>query len=1441
MAYNDNMINPNKLLDHAVAGYDYYHRRYAPDRSLFTDAFNTIASGGLDSIEMVAKALTAAGIPADGVVSSIRKYKASVSWDDPSRKYYEDGARRTIMDILRSTAQSLGTRSLGIIAGGAIGLATGGPAGMIAGAAVGATITGGPIYGLSTYYDFMEDARNHGIPDSTVRNDAILAAVSEGGLEMASDLIFGRLMGLFGSGKEATKSFMKSLAEKTTVGQFTKKFMVSYLKTAAEEIPTELAQDYFSYHIRKNAGLPVPPDLEESLKNTAIVTAGTSALFALGGLGGSELRKRYLKAKLDAATLLTEIQSNNPDFDINDINKIELTEEQVNKAREINDTMMLGYDEYMKYMEDIEKGRRTLADMVAIASRFGPVILWNTDKTLRNQEGRAVLGSAFKGRGTVGIPHPLIIGHELGHHLIYHNFINYKGLGIPKSEIIAISKLHRRNVYKAKYPNLSDKDLDKAVEEEAYNGQNDWKYVKEGLSDFVGLYLYNPDIVRKLAPRASSLIGEQIDRITRDPQDTAEVTALLTAYSSLQHKTYSKFMQADKQGKITTDNMAVPDVGPEALMNDTATEFEDVMNILKNEYNVADDATAGFMTNIILRRGGLPEEPTARNRYIELVKWSTDTAFKTKVKGITNLFNPWVSTRYGFADLEAKTGVAGLHKTAKNFMYKTGKVAYDSSVRINKMFEDNGIDPSKLADDPETVKQVVAWLYESNDAEREKIASNMSEYALRVAKVVNDELQGETATNIRIARWMMWRTIPRATLDEYLQLYHRVTKNKASREDFKRYGKLQGYFESILPPDLKPEYGVAKRGKDAPLIKRGLTLQEAKDFVSKDKKAFKIMQLTSGIEELVEADNIYEAYGLEGLKEHLSKKTWGTRKHYYMSSLELDDALEQFVNNVANPGVLGKHTTPSARPGTKMREAHTRVNKGIPKEAETFLPDLYNHIQRAAIIADSGLDMIKLSDMFLAAMPKTRDANSQIRTFKRFVMNAMGFDESAPIAVKTVERVNRFFWRTYPFAISRPLWYTFRNLTQNIMAVGQLNTPEVLKSIFQLSASGTSDMLKRHFSANFKSVISQKLPIFRHFMMMEHDVVDKKYKRKMIRLLDTLGQVIPFSDEVNRILLFPVVHNIAERNVSAYKDGKIDFDTLARKTSLNNLHPQEILDIQDLLRDGKYDEAIYEISAAKVANTHFRYRTAERAGIEQHRTARPLTGLYNWPRGLVEATYYNGVKPFVVGMQTKNYGMAFSGLMSITKLLSSMFVARELLKKILGKKDEYGAYDTFNTIFGYSPGSAGLNLAMDIFEDFKRAHDYARDGDIDKAFYTLIDRAAYHLPLVADAINVYEATHDRRGVKMMRLLDAKLRKAAKEPGKSVKRTTVEKWQHMLFGTEEISQSETKRKEEEKKVRELISFYTKMGIEPPMHLKMKLSVQDRFDVDRLIEKIKSGNS
>jgi len=1433
----ESYVDIDRLLEHTIIGYDYPNKKYVPDRSFFVDAFNTVAAGGLDAVEMVAKALSSAGIPAEGVVNSIRQYKASATWDDPSRQYYEDGARRTVMDILRSASQSLGTRSIGILAGGLAGLVTAGPAGMVGGAAIGATATGGPVYGLSTYYDFMEDAKNHGIPIDTVRNDAILAAVTEGGLEMASDLIFGRLMGLFGkSGKEATKGFMKSLTEKTTVSQFTKKFLLSYAKVASEEIPTELAQDYFGYHIRKNAGLPVTTDLAQSLKQTAVVTAGTSALFALGGLGGLELRKKFIKSQIDAAAVLSEI-ADNPEA--------ELTEQQVTKLQEVNQVRALAIDEYNKYKEDQEKGRRTLVDLIAIASRLGPVLLWDLKYRPVNAKGEPVLGLAFKGRGVATLPHPLVVGHEIGHRMVDHKLLDYNKPGIPKNELIRVSRLHRKSVYRGMYPDAPQSAINKEVDKRAYKGQEDQDSISEAIGDFVGLYLYMPEIVSKMAPRTSEVLGPQIDRITRIPQDYAETKAMITEYSARIARRFVGFAMEVKAKKQADKPFAAPEeptskdvfneelnnrVGPQAFAEDIADEFDAVSKIIQDELGITDDAKLGFMANTIIKRGGLPEEATARKRYLQTVEWAASKVIKTQKKGITNLFNPWVSIRYGFADLEAKTGVVGLHKDAKSFMYKTGQSHYNSSTRIDRMFRDNDIDPSKLADDPETIKQVVDWLYEKDDKKREAITSKMSPYALKVAKVVHNELQGETATNIRISRWLMWRSIPRKTLEEYLQLYHRVTSNKASREDIKRYGKLQGYFESILPPDLKPEYGVATRGANSVIINRGLTLEEAKKEAGKDKKAYKVVQLTSGLEELLDADAVYESEGMEGLRKFLSTKTWGTRKHYYMSSIELDNALEQFVGNITSPGVLGKHTTPSARPGAKLRESHTRTTEGIPKDAETFLPDLYNHIQRAAMIADVGIDMLKLSDKFMTAMPKTRDANSQIRVFKRFVMNAMGLDESAPVAVRTVEKINRFFWQTYPLAISRILWYSFRNLAQNMIAGGQLNIGEAVKSGLTIATSGPSDLLRKHFSLNFKSTISQKLPIFRHFMMMEHDVVDKKYKRKMTRILDTLGQAIPFSDEVNRMLLFPIVHDIAERNINAYKEGKINFEQLAKRAGLNNLHPQELLDIQDLLKQGNYEDAIFEIAATKVANTHFRYRVAERSGVEQHRTARPLTGLYNWPRGLVESLYYNGIKPFVVGMETKNYNVAFSGLTALTKVLGGMFVARELLKKILGKKDEYGAYDTFNTIFGYAPGSAGLGLAMSVFEDFKRAHDYARDGNIDKAFFTLLDRAAYHLPLIADTINAYEALHDRRGVKMMRLLEAKIYKATKEPGKSAKRTAVEKWQHILFGTEEIPQSEEARKLAREREKALRKLYRQLGIKSPL-----LSAENALDIDKLLRR------
>ena len=261
---------------------------YSPDRDFLTDAINTMGVGGLDAIQMVAKAFTASGIKdMRSVIKGVDDIKLRATWDDPSQQYLESSLRRTVLDGIRSFSSSMGARLGGMAAGALVG--------GVPGAFVGGVIAGAPVYGLAAYHDFTEEAKAAGIPESAFKDEAVMAAFAEGGLELASDLIFMKIFGFIGA-KPGVKAFLK----KPLTQKFFKGFLGKYLLTAGEEIPTEMAQEWAGMKLREKAGIQLDMSASEAMRQVIGPTAVSSALFALSGMGGQGIKNKVSQAKENA-------------------------------------------------------------------------------------------------------------------------------------------------------------------------------------------------------------------------------------------------------------------------------------------------------------------------------------------------------------------------------------------------------------------------------------------------------------------------------------------------------------------------------------------------------------------------------------------------------------------------------------------------------------------------------------------------------------------------------------------------------------------------------------------------------------------------------------------------------------------------------------------------------------------------------------------------------------------------------------------------------------------------------------------------------------------------------------------------------------------------------------------------------------------------------------
>lgn len=135
---------------------------------------------------------------------------------------------------------------------------------------------GGTIYGLAEYDRFMEEARSVGLDPEDVKPEAIIAAVTEGGLEGVSNLLD---MALMKVGTPLTG------AVSTRLEQFAK----NYIKVVASEVPTEMAQAAAGTAIRNEAGFPEQNSWEaakDSIRPTLVASLG------FAGAGTALRRKR---------------------------------------------------------------------------------------------------------------------------------------------------------------------------------------------------------------------------------------------------------------------------------------------------------------------------------------------------------------------------------------------------------------------------------------------------------------------------------------------------------------------------------------------------------------------------------------------------------------------------------------------------------------------------------------------------------------------------------------------------------------------------------------------------------------------------------------------------------------------------------------------------------------------------------------------------------------------------------------------------------------------------------------------------------------------------------------------------------------------------------------------------------------------------------------------
>jgi hypothetical protein len=352
---------------------------------------------------------------------------------------------------------------------------------------------------------------------------------------------------------------------------------------------------------------------------------------------------------------------------------------------------------------------------------------------------------------------------------------------------------------------------------------------------------------------------------------------------------------------------------------------------------------------------------------------------------------------------------------------------------------------------------------------------------------------------------------------------------------------------------------------------------------------------------------------------------------------------------------------------------------------------LFQHAHRVAVTNQLKNDVVQLNHLLAQTTISHRD-QVYIQTW---MDNISGKGQIADGITKWAEKVNSFFWMMYPLQISHATHYTARNLLQPLLMHAHMSEAEILRSAARVWTGHASPELKQSMKNNWQ-FITQKEAIRQQMMFLAESASQGPYAftgQKLHEAKDSIklvGAVIPLSDEINRLHVYPIFFESALRNSKEYASGKKSFDSLRSSLFLDAMSEAQINLLENDLLSGDHAKFAHRFAQYKTEIVNFKYGREARSMFEQTRGGRSVFGLANFMRGMWQQVYRNSAEPTMRGIKDKDLRTAYQGVVSGTTLYIALRIAQEIYFAILGRK-ERDVYDLADTFFGINPGSVGLN------------------------------------------------------------------------------------------------------------------------------------------------------
>jgi len=764
---------------------------------------------------------------------------------------------------------------------------------------------------------------------------------------------------------------------------------------------------------------------------------------------------------------------------------------------------------------------------------------------------------------------------------------------------------------------------------------------------------------------------------------------------------------------------------------------------------------------VYARRHPLSDDPEKRKLDLRDIQLAADKMRRFEKKLATNFFKGretnalnWLwSSRYILADLELVSGYE-FQKYLATMHHDSNYASSQVEEAMKGRFAEEGFtDMRRVALSLEENAAIAGALFEQNKEKRLAAWHNLSPKARQVANVLYDILQGYSAHEVREARWRIWDRVARHVAHKRAELEAKLKAKRISKKAYDtRIGGLRAALEQVRPPNAKDS-----------------ALEEGR-----------------------------KAKAAGNLKGWIQSQTWGTRAKYYMAQGEFEDLGESMQPHWMPEAVMAPDRGVGPSPLAKPEGVQPRIAAHTPVQGPV-IQKVLQHLERAAVFNAIADDMERFWGNVTKIGTQKRGgtlSKKDVEALEQLLLSIQGRIRSLPPPMQKLREVNKWFWRMHlGFLPTRGAWFFTRNIFQNAaFGLSQVNPAIFAKAAkdfptrvwtSQFVTPGGNQWIADDFGNRFRYEVSQWGKISRHLMYMEEGNIRKQWGAEAEIIVDKIAQWPLISDEFNRMLVWPVLHQMAFKEGGAYLEGKINLKSLNARLMLDTLHPTQYKELRDLLDKGDHHGFVLRYSELKTENIHFRYENALRSLIEQRPEWKMIVGLATFPRGAFEIFYQNGVKTMLRGWKAKDYGMATRGLATIAAFGLMSFLVAEFFRRFLGKY-AYGLV----TFLAYTPLDPGVSIVNEAFGGFSYAVRRYSEGETNEGQFAL--EAAGSLAQVIDLavpmsdlfINLYESIGNKEGVRLWRSVNRELRKKMGKdvrPLRTYDRNSYEKALHIFIG------------------------------------------------------------